>query len=214
MNNVNILQHEVHLTVENTVTDNKFIEICKNANIKPIIFDLHLPIARYHKRYRRDMMTSTLIHGTFENVISASTQLRSYLEGAGLNVIREKVEVAPTPQSIEVYSHVNGYYETHIKVDMSKYSAQCLRRILDENKYYKSQIVDNAKRKKNTLTITFRRYRILDIESLDIFDKMITNVRQKLNRNDILESKKKEIEYCIYDTNLAHDNIWVDRKIK
>ena len=203
---MNNIPYELHLTVEiNNKDIPKFRESCKTLKIKPIIIELSEEISL------RDIMTSSVFKGNDKTVYEEMERIKSSLSGAGFKVIREKIETIPwhskAPQSIRQKMPNNCYFESHIPITLPKCD-KIWNKINKVAKFHNSHLSFNAF-KKNTTSLT----KMVTLRSADcffIFKGKLTALLKDLELETQYPLNKVITEFALYDSNVSHDNKWLN----
>lgn len=221
------LPFEIHITVKYTgetvkVRNNfvysyvdffeHFISTCKKIGVKPIILDLE---GRLEKNIK-DVMTSSKFYGDNRSVYDESQRISDELVFAGFEVVREKIETAPwhpwAPDGIHKKEMPkNCYFESHFGVitDNSEYDRKKLTEFCRE---FDLHISRNAFKKiedgKYVVMLTLRDYN----SDYDVFSTKNFHITSAIESSKWELFEKEIVEFCIYDTKISHDYIWLNEK--
>lgn len=99
--------YELHLTTENTVDVDSWVDFCRDLNIKPLEIELEGDEA-----YPDQVMMAAVHNGDDESAWDWAAGIAGEMVNNGFPVIREKMEV-PLDKSAPYTDPV--YHETHIK---------------------------------------------------------------------------------------------------
>ena len=196
------MNYEIHLTVNKPDSLNRFKEVCKSFNVKPLV----IATGDYDQ-----VMTSSIYKTDYiDNFHFHLHDLSMKFESEGYNVLRKKVEIMPS--IVQHKDHI--YYESHVRIKIPNVSQDridyhhelidviCLSRDLQKSK-------NLFKVDKNFLyqMVTFRTH------EMDIWDfgKHMKKVRQDIENNGFLNFDKIELEECIYDSNIDIDKKWLNK---
>lgn len=195
------MKYEVHLTIHNIFNYDQFKLDCLKLNIKPIFLHLHTA-----KSTLNDIMTSSIFEGNDISVIEYCTMLSTKLSEYGYNVIRIKVETPPyhykCPTDANGISHeLCNYYETHLPVIVN--SPDELIQLCD-GKAHVSKNIFKTIESGSVYMVTIRNKL-----TLEKFLIALEHLKQQLMDNGYTILKKYNVEFCLYDSNIQHDNIWI-----
>ena len=134
------------------------------------------------------------------------------MEYQKFKAIRKKVETVPwhpgAPAKEGDKMPKNCYFESHISV-ITDNSDQDREKIKSICKNFNAHLSNNVFKKieggKCVVMITLRDYALNFIE----FEKRIMALNSFLNMNDIKSAGKDIVEFCIYDTKISHDYLWL-----
>lgn len=196
------MKYEVHLTVANILDRNEFKAHCDSLNIKPIFLHLHALNSKLN-----DIMTSSIFDGDDISVKEYSMSLYNKLTNYGYNIIRIKIETPPyhhlCPTESNGLIHLtHNYYETHIPVVVNDINN--LITLCHNNDVHVSKNIFKKYHDGEVYMVTLRNKCSLEkfIIKLDIIKHLLID-----NGYTIL--KKHHIEFCLYDSNVDHDNNWI-----
>lgn len=99
--------YELHLTTENTVDHDRWIDFCESLNIKPLQIELE-----GDEPYADQVMFSAVHDGDNGSAMYWSDDLKSAMRDNGFPVIREKMEV-PLDKASPYDNPI--YHEAHVK---------------------------------------------------------------------------------------------------
>jgi hypothetical protein len=154
-------------------------------------------------------MTSSKITGTINSVHEEIDRIVSGLESKGFEVVREKIESAPwhpeAPSELGDKMPANCYFEAHVGCIISNEEKSRLKELakiagahLSKNFFKKS----DGGRFVNMVTLrnydcTSKNF-ILEVKD---FEAML--------REENIKFEKVETEFCLYDTKVSHDYLWL-----
>lgn len=189
------MNFEIHITIliEQSAIP-KFIEDCKNINVKPIIIETQ----NQHDDFGIQVMTSSKHTG--ENYIDVIEDIA--LKLSHYNILRKKIEIQP-----EVTKHHNHiYYESHLRLKLDKnFDYAPLKKLCNSFNLHLSK---NLFKKDENFIWQMITYRNTNTD-FETFDSLIKEVAFELKNMNIF-CDKIEIEECIFDTNEMIDNSWIN----
>lgn len=199
------IPYEIHVTVEEAERE-RFIEICKTLNVKPIILDL-----QKGDDVIKDIMTSSVHFGNNRSAYEEMNRISKGLQSYCYKVIREKIETVPwhpaTPrQGDDTEMPKDCYFETHIgvtvpneerKIRLSKI-AKALNCHMSKNAFKQ---YENGSFKQ---MLTYRSYN----SSMEAFESEANIIYNIIEMNGF-KVEKQIIEFSIYDTKVSHDSKWL-----
>lgn len=204
---------------DNSIEDifiEEFKKTCQRINVKPIIIDLEV-----NDNIVKDVMTSSKHIGDNRSVYEESQRIVTKLKESGFNVLRTKIETVPWHPAAPTSNGVidNGcYFESHIGVIISKEEKERLNILVNttlKDKEIielsgKSKLSQNFFKKSNSgdKYINMLTYRSVKVGRVD-FENEVNKLKDFLNKNGF-EFEKVELEYCLYDTNILHDSLWIN----
>lgn len=187
---------EIHLTVETNDID-KFKEDCINNNVKPIVIALQ---DNNDKLLMLDVMTSS--KHKHDDYISESKKIKKVFEDIGYITKRIKIEVNPYHYNITEV-HDKNYFESHFRIITDNRNYVSLKQICINNNYHLSKNMFKKLDGSNFYIMsTIRLYN----STLKEFENKIEKIKSDLHD---FKYDKIEVECCVYDTNIEHDNIWI-----
>lgn len=196
-----IYPFEIHITVEiSTDTINQFKNCCHELGVKPIVLDINLDFF--------DAMTSSTVKTDSIGLQTEITRIKSKLIDSGFRVLREKIETAPWHPLSPVDTDsmpIGCYVESHFNVKTSTDSIELLKSI---SKQYNCHLSQNIFKKINETEfcqmMTIRSFS----DNISTFNQKLYSINSELkDKNFVVE--KNIIEFVIHDSNLQHDNKWV-----
>lgn len=187
---------EIHLTVETNDID-KFKTDCINNNVKPIVIALQ---DNNDKFLMLDVMTSS--KHNHDDYIAEAKKIKKTFEDIGYITKRIKVEVNPYYYNINEVSG-KDYFESHFRILTNSKIYDKLKQICINNNYHLSKNMFKKLEGDNFYIMsTIRLYNT----TLKEFEYKIENFKTDLQN---FKYDKIEVECCLYDTNIEHDNIWI-----
>lgn len=182
--------YEIHITVKHTP---HFKNICDALNIKAITIELNTS-------HHLDDMTSVKFFGTDVEALSEVDRIKYLLQANGCVVIREKIETVPwhhlAPQTNDCVGHKN-YFECHLNIHTN--DRLILKMIMPPNTH-----ISKNTTKKDTLMVTYRNY-----TNRHKFESELADIKNKLLMHKYIIDKEI-IEFVLYDSNVQHDNNWLN----
>lgn len=209
----NKIPHEIHITIQGRDGANIDLEdfraVCSKLGVKPIVLDLHTKEGAEIK----DIMTSSISVSSTATAIYKMNELKEQLTKRGYNVVRNKLESVPwhpmVPNRENKFKHTEGcYFESHIEVFIdgsNPLSMPALKGIAANHDLHVSR--NFFKRTDSgifTIMLTLRDY----TGTIEDFKQKVSEAREAIKSSFDLTGKE-EIEYCLYDSNTDHDNIWI-----
>ena len=186
--------YEIHVTVE-TEDFEKFEEDCKKIGVKAIKLENFSKSGSLF-----DVMTSsTFKTGLLMEAHIYMLEIAYYLESKGYNVLRHKLET--TLKNIYIPACKDGYGESHTTV-----ICDGNRDIIDDISSRTEAFVSTNTNKPNKVLITIREHS----NDLELLKSKTDEMIILLNKSAIF-AEKTIYEYCIYDSNLAHDDAWITK---
>lgn len=209
--NKDYLPHEIHITVslkDNEISENfitSFKDICKELSVKPIVLDLESSTGYSFK----DVMTSSKIYGDNYIVHKEIERITKGLERNEFTVVRKKIESVPWHPLAPVNEHdkmpENCYFEAHIG---------CLISINEKHKLNELTIKTGAHLSKNAFKklengkfvnmVTLRNNSCTSSYFKTQVEKFVA-----LLKVENINFEKIETEFCLYDTKVSHDYLWL-----
>lgn len=183
--------HEIHLTVNRPDDINAFKEFCTSINIKPVVLDLDSTL---------DVMTTSRVIGSKEDVFDHIVRLKVLLIAESYEVIRTKVETTLT-NPIAKQTSGKDYYESHFAI---KVVDNFTITKLHELSWGRALHVSKNLFKNDVIMATYRSFMC----DLDDHVRNVSEIYENLKNN--FEVIKVINEFCWYDSNLAHDNEWIN----
>lgn len=211
------LPFEIHITVSDKEMkckiDEEFIQYfmksCAEIGVKPIVLNLENSEGNQIK----DVMTSSKFYGDNRTAYEEVGRIENALMYRGFKVVRKKIESAPwhpgAPKKETDKTPDGCYFESHlaIEIDDSKETKDKLITMV--------QIIDAHLSKNMFKKVSDGKYIImLTIRDYKTYRKKFENRIQEaidLLKSDGWIIPKKEIEFCIYDTKISHDYLWLNK---
>ena len=180
---------EIHITVE---YDSRFELICKENNIKIVHIDMGEGVPTH-------LMTShTYKEKDYQNeVIRLINLFKSY------NFVIERVKVESTVNHHKALENVNeSYFESHISINPVNQNEDIYIKL----KLHKSRNLMKVGDSKKQM-LTYRTYSTLIQHQTDL-----ENIKLEL-MNSGIEINKTVTEYCLEDSNINMDSLWMNKKV-
>lgn len=201
------LPFEIHVTVQQAEKEH-FISACHNLKVKPILLSIQTK-----QDSILDVMTSSTFVGNDQDAFNEMKRISNGLNALGLNVIREKIETVPwhhkAPNKSTGVTEMpnNCYFESHVAVTISDDSnLRSLKDICHKNDLHLSRNV--FKENDDGSYIIMATYRKYD-GSKDDFENQINIITSEMTSHG-LSLDKTIIEFAVYDSNVSHDNLWLN----
>jgi NTP pyrophosphatase (non-canonical NTP hydrolase) len=214
------LPYEIHITVENDLKRYaEFKELCEKIGVKPIVLDLEM-----NDGVLKDIMTSSKHFGDNKSAYLESKRILNELFLAEFKVKRNKIETVPwhpaAPTEKTGAPIPNGcYFESHIGVIIEESQKEELLELVEGlNKRCTlagtNQLGGIAKlsrnffkKMKDGVFVNMLTYRD-NMTNYKQFEYDVEVIKSCLEK-EFFEFQKVEVEYSIYDTNVAHDKSWL-----
>ena len=204
------MPYEIHITISISERDfgqefiEKFKTVCKELKVKPIVLDLEISSGNI-----KDVMTSSKIFGSINNVHEEIDRIVSGLESKDFKVVREKIESAPwhpeAPSEVGDKMPENCYFEAHIGCIISSEEKSKLNEL---SKIAGAHLSKNAFKKydggKFVNMVTLRNYDCISNDFILEVEGFST-----LLKSGGISFEKVETEFCLYDTKVSHDYLWL-----
>jgi hypothetical protein len=202
MDNVHFEVHQtLKFDVGSSVDDAR--AVCDKYNVK--LIEVHSISKVEQEILIIDPMTSFRFIGTYKSLKENIQKIEFELACVGVYVFRTKIEIPPH-EYIGNLSTV--YYESHLQVILNK------DKINHEIDRLVSSIPKYAHLSKNAFKSTENGVRMMitlrskyDLKTLQ---KRLKYVKLILCKNGFHISDKIEVEKVIYDSNIHHDNVWIN----
>ncbi|OON98399.1 MAG: hypothetical protein ATN35_05275 [Epulopiscium sp. Nele67-Bin004] len=206
------IEFQAHITTEKLTDTNKYIQLCENNKVKPVL--IKLDSGDY---YDQPMYTQNFVAQNLKQALQEVEKTKIIFEQNGFKTVRTKLEIPPN--SIMEFFHAsygskledfvqvmhNCYLECHIKV---KYDdLNILKQISNKVDFYLSQ---------NDIELGYRflSKRLYNTQNLDSISQVllynlfdIENLHSYLKQHNI-EIVKEKFEYCVYDSRITLDKNW------
>lgn len=193
--------YEIHVTVEGSDSD-VFIKDCKSIGVKPVL--LHLQLS---KDIIGDMMTSSTIDcESSYDAVAESYRVQNELYQRGHKVIRRKIETTLDNPIVKMRQFdMLSYFETHIQIKCTDKDYDSLKSIA---KIHDSHLSRNAFKMNDDGSqismMTIRRHNITKDEFIKDANLLLDTLNFAL-----FDAPKAISEFVLYDTNEAHDDVWL-----
>eukprot|EP01084_Bolivina_argentea_P083572 151318_1 len=201
---------EYHITVKikNKEDVNKFVNYCKEIDIKPIFIEL--PYGGQIKQ----LMTSKYLTGIYPNILPRVYSTAYKLRNKGFEILRVKIESLACNKGVPIYDNdiqyeaPMRYFEFHFKVLLSNKNEKL--KLMKLGKKY------NAHTSRNSFK-SFENGKFINFLTMRTFNKGSINALKEFSilKNDLIKNKFEiigtEKEYAVYDSNLELDNGWVKK---
>lgn len=206
--NLEKIPFEMHVTVSGNCVLEYFKESCISIDVKPVLLDLQLN----DNTLLKDLMTSSTFMGTNQEAFYELKRISNALKDRGFKVLREKIETVPwhpAAPAIKYKSSTmpkNCYFESHLAVTSPKNKLDKLSEIAK---------MHNAKRSTNVFKKLENDYVkvMVTLRSGNLFYEPFLE-KLHILKDSIIENEfsvdKEIVEFSIFDTNLAHDNSWIN----
>lgn len=206
---------EIHITIDSANIED-FKSDCKECGVKPILLDLY-----NSKTVINDIMTSSKFSGDNRSVLEEVKRIEDFFNDKKYSIKRSKIETVPwhpaSPKTENDAMPKNCYFESHIPIIVNTeyvgwhgIISDLINKFTESYKQYSVRISRNALKKYDKTSSLF----MLTIRSAetyyDHFSNAVTDLKSKFEEylpRDV--ANKNEIEFSIYDTNIAHDNKWM-----
>lgn len=188
---------EYHITVEDTDDIDRFINVCRELRLKPIVIMLS------SGEHAKQVMTSNFVMGTYPDNLTEISDLAKKLETAGFPACRLKIEAKAKSKGVPLTSEQmatweSAYFELHFKVKTDD-----KERLFDLCKRRKALIAWNALKPEGAYLITIRLFSCGLPDALSANKDFKNYLRS--NGYTILQNQK---EFVVYDSNIDLDRGW------
>lgn len=206
-----MLHYEIHVTVRTTDVE-RFQEVCKKIDVKPIILELQ----KKSGDVLCEVMTSSTI-STDDHTIGeakvAMIRICSHLSKERFVVIRSKIETVPwhplAPCEHNGQRHFLGsHFETHFGVIIKEKGDGF--KLNDLSKTHNLHLSKNVLKKfddgSHVQMTTYRSYSMIKED----FELVVDNIVKEIFNVGLTLEKMPKIEFAVYDTNYEHDLKWIE----
>lgn len=198
------LHYEIHVTVRTNEVQ-RFIDECGALGVKPIVLDLQL---KDGSGAIQDVMTSSKLTGDDAGAWNRMKDIAWYLSAKGFEVVRQKIETVPwhTKAAVHDKDSKEGYFEAHIPVVVNPRYADDLARVAEVAELHLSRNPFKTYHDgRYVQMVTLRKN--MRVEDFERRLKVILNF---IDQAGFFVSKKPEVEYALYDSNVQHDAAWIN----
>jgi hypothetical protein len=202
--------YEIHITVCLQSKDEEdFKSVCKLLGVKAIVLDLeHDP----EQVAMRDVMTSSKLKTNDAGSLREADRIANGLTGSGFVVLRKKIECEPghplAPQN-HFHSMPKGhYFESHIAFTIREHERKQLTTLAHRVGAHISRNPFKQTEKGMVIMVTLRDYTSPFTE----FKKSIAHALDIFKESGYIPSKKIEVEFAYYDSQIMHDERWLIRR--
>lgn len=206
-----IIPFEIHVTIQlKEGEEDRFRNICGLINsatpVKPIILDLE----NKGQSVMKDVMTSSHFFGANTGAYNECLKIERVLEGQGFKVVRKKIETVPWHPAApvgEAEMPKDCYFEAHIGCIITEDQKPRLQELAEINNAHLSR--NYFKKLDNGMFVNMMTLRWYDCN----YEKVKYDVQRTklhLTRNG-MEYEKVIIEFCLYDTKINHDFLWLEK---
>ena len=158
----------------------------------------------------RDVMTSSHFFGTNTGAYNECLKIERVLESNGFKVVRKKIETVPWHPAAPVGDAPmpkDCYFEAHIGCIITEDQKPRLQELAEINNAHLSR--NYFKKLDNGLFVNMMTLRWYDCN----YEKVKHDVQRTklhLTRNG-MEYEKVIVEFCLYDTKISHDFLWLEK---
>lgn len=206
-----MIPFEIHVTVQlKEGQEDRFRGICGLINsatpVKPIILDLE----NKGQSVMRDVMTSSHFFGTNTGAYNECLKIESVLESQGFKVIRKKIETVPWHPAAPVGDAdmpKDCYFEAHIGCIINEDQKPTLEELAETNNCHLSR--NYFKKLDNGMFVNMMTLRWYHSNYENIKFEL-EKVKSSLSSYGI-EYEKVIVEFCLYDTKISHDFLWLEK---
>ena len=191
---------EIHITVDDL--DPMFQEHTSKIGVKAITLDLNSNL--------KDQMTSSKFFGSYEEVQVEVQRIHRGLEFYGYQVIRTKIETVPWHPDAMISSEPRlnkKYLEAHLGIRCDLNRIKELQTITDAYGIHMSRNVFKNFGKYFVIMATLRDSNC----SPEEFNDDVQDIVRTLQEHDF-ELEKVQQEFVIFDSNVTHDDLWLEGK--
>jgi NTP pyrophosphatase (non-canonical NTP hydrolase) len=202
-----VIPFEIHVTVQSFIeTDEIFREVCDIIGVKPIILELE----NKGENVMHDVMTSSHFFGTNTGAYHESLRIESILEKNGFKVVRKKIETVPWHPAApvgEAPMPKDCYFEAHIGCIITEEQKPRLQELAEINNAHLSR--NFFKKLDNGMFVNMMTLRWYD-GNYEKVKHDVQRTKLHLTRNG-MEYEKVIVEFCLYDTKISHDFLWLEK---
>lgn len=213
------IPYEIHITVdtkhvyEHLAEDYKYFDTksfksdCEDIGVKPIVIELE----KKSDIIMHDVMTSSCIITDNAGAYSECNRISKELTQRGYKVIRKKIETVPyhpaAPSMLSDKMPKNCYFEAHIGCVISAEEKEQLQMIATcHGAHLSKNFFKKIEGGKFVNMITHRSYS----GNYDLFLKELEELKKDLTNHNF-QFEKVITEFSIYDTNVSHDFLWLEK---
>jgi NTP pyrophosphatase (non-canonical NTP hydrolase) len=198
---------EIHVTVKNPKSIEKFKTDCADINVKPILIDLQ----KGTKSVMLDAMTSSVHYGDNTSSYIEMLRITTGLITKGYEVLRQKIETvpwhpaAPSNADAEAIMPKNCYFESHLQVVTTEERKWELEKIvIHHNAHLSRNFFKKVSDTEYIIMITYRNY----AGTIESFKEELEALKDNLVERKFTY-EKEVVEFSIYDTKISHDSAWI-----
>lgn len=194
---------QIHVTLKelNLSDKNKFLKICSDEQVKPVLIELS-----EGEHINQPMFTKLVECINLEEALNSLKETVKVFEKNNFVIDRFKIEVAPENdylfENIKT-KYFQPYYEWHCKIIVER--VELLNKLCEE---YNAHLSLNSLDNDQTKFITIREY-----GDKEIFYNSTKNLEAKLLEGN-WKIVKQKFEYCIHDSKLELDDGWAGAETK
>lgn len=199
--------YELHVTVADAPNVETFKQICRAADVKPIVLDLQTR----QEGVIKDVMTSSVVFGTNSDALAKVEEVAKHLTQHGLTVVRKKIETVPWHPAAPSTLHANPfmpkdcYFECHFGVKTTE--GESLTRLRELSKTLDCHMSRNTFKRTDTEMVVMLTYR----DYAGPYENVQTQVKHigKSLRESGYDVDKEIVEFSLFDTKVHHDASWL-----
>ena len=191
------IPYEIHITAGHGPWD-QFFDAVKSAGAKAVI--IHNYIGPYPPVVCVDRLVSAKVAGTDRVAYDEMNRIQSALLGAGVDILRSKIETAPWHPQAE-RAGPDQYFECHLEVDAV--TPDGVAALFQAAKVAGVSLSANPN-KGLTYMATYRRYNT----SRRSFECDLALIASTLTVSGF-PPKRQIVEFTLFDSNVGHDARWM-----
>lgn len=203
------LPFEIHVTISNKegINIDQYKADCKQIGVKPILLALQ---DKDGSKVMDDVMTSSNVFGHNGDAMVEMERITAELKAAGYTVVRQKIESsywhpkAPFERDTSIQMPKGCYFECHLNLVCCD---DILEQVSASAKLHDCHLSKNAFKSfedgSYILMLTVRSYEGV----YEDFEARMTSIKADLVDKGI-KWEKEIVEFSVYDTKVAHDNLW------
>jgi hypothetical protein len=196
---------ELHLTLScnSFLEQERIINLCKNNNIKLIV----VQSLKNKNIILTDLMTSMRFFCNQKTIFTYLEENILFFQKNQINVLRSKIESELSFYTDNLTDNFKHYYfESHLPIIIENDSfIQDFDKLSELSVTYHSHLSKNAFKKNQSTTTVMTTLRKNSFEEFEENHFLFTKALKEQ-----FSISKVEKEFVFFDSNLAHDNVWVN----
>lgn len=190
---------ELHITVSAKSDIEQFKHDCAALGVKPILIDAQ----RKDGASMLDLMTSSVVHGSYQHALNTSFLLAADFAWMGYEVLRRKLETVPWHPAADNPTG-DQYFECHLAVKSLLRDRRRLERIVKRHGGHLSRNAFKSLPDDQCITMVTIRSQ----DSRESFDHLVRDMKWVLEMY-AFEVEKTITEFAIFDDKISHDAAWI-----